>query len=316
MKRNIYNLLKLLFLFIVLLLIIKNSEIVITVVITSITIWKNNIFTTLFPFFIISDLLIQYGFVDIISELTKNITRKVLSLPGEASFVIIASLLTGFPSSSKYTKELLDRNIINIDEAEYLLSFTHFPNPVFITGVVGSLLNKKVSLIILISIYIGNLLIAIIFRKKTTKNIKRINLSSTMRKINDKNKSFIRIISDSIIKAMDTLILILGIIIVFYIISSLINKVFSFNNEINSIICGLFEITQRIKKVAILNIPIHIKATIITSFVSFGGISIHMQTTSVLNNPNISYMKYFVKRIIHSIISGFITYLLCLLNSI
>ena len=317
MKRNIFNLLKLLLLFVILLLMIAYSNELISIVIKSIAIWKNNIFTTLFPFFIISDLLIQYGFIDIIGELTKNITKRFFSLTGESSFVIISSILTGFPSSSKYIKSLLEEKTINTEEAQYLLSFTHFPNPIFITGIVGNLLSKEISILILISIYLGNLVLALLFRRKKKLKKERINLSKSFQLINQKNNknNLIKVLSNSIYKAIDVLVLILGIITIFFILSLLINKVFSFNETINSIISGLLEITQGIKKVALLNIPIHFKATIITSFISFGGLSIHIQTKSILDNPDISYRDYFAKRILHSIISGVIIYSLCILNA-
>ena len=34
----------------------------------SISIWKDNLFPTLFPFFVVSNLLMQYGFIDIIGK--------------------------------------------------------------------------------------------------------------------------------------------------------------------------------------------------------------------------------------------------------
>ena len=60
----------------------------------------------------------NYGFIELIGELTKKITSKLFYLPGEASFVIIGSMISGFPSSAKYIKELLENKNITKDEAE------------------------------------------------------------------------------------------------------------------------------------------------------------------------------------------------------
>ncbi|MDD6224574.1 MAG: sporulation integral membrane protein YlbJ, partial [bacterium] len=47
----------------------------------SILIWKDNLFPSLFPFFVLSNCLLQYGFVDIIGKLFKPIMPVVFHLP-------------------------------------------------------------------------------------------------------------------------------------------------------------------------------------------------------------------------------------------
>ena len=128
MKQKTISLLIMIILITITFLLLIYSSNVMEAVNFSISIWKDNLLPSLFPFFMISELLINYGFVELLGESLKKIMNKVFHLPGDASFIIIGSLISGFPSSSKYINELLEKEQINIKEAEYLLKFNQIRN--------------------------------------------------------------------------------------------------------------------------------------------------------------------------------------------
>ena len=314
MKKNIYNLITIFLLCTILILILIYSNQVIETVLFGFSIWKENIFTSLFPIFIVTEFLINYGFIELLGEVSKKITNKLFCLPGEASFVIIASMLSGFPSSAKYIKELLDNKNITNDEAEYLLCFTHFSNPLFVIGVIGSnlLKDKSLGLIILLSHILTNFIIAFLIIKR--KNIENtdINLKNAFVKIQKKRNqvSFIKTLTNAITKTINILLLLLGIIITFLVLSNLVNNIIKTTPLNQAIINGLLEMTQGVKYVSLLKIPQNIKASIITFLISFGGISIHLQVTSILNDTSVKYRNYLFCRIIHATISSGIVYII------
>lgn len=314
MKTNINDLLINFLLVAFLIFILVFSDNVINTVLYGIKIWKYNIFTSLFPFFVITDLLINYGFIDLLGEILKKVMNKLFNLPGEASFVIIASMFSGFPSSSKYIKSLLDTKKINIKNAEYLLSFTHFPNPLFIIGIVGKtiLKNKTCGIVLYLSIIVGSFVIAMFLKDKNNKCITNSNIKETLEKIHIKNKSnnFIKILTESIIKTINTLLLLLGIIITFLVLTTVLSSILNLNIYYKTIISGLLEMTSGINNIKILSIPLVIKSSLITSFICFGGISIHLQIMSILCEYEIHYNKYFLCRILHAVISTCINIIL------
>ena len=287
----------------------------------SISIWKDAIIPSLFPFFMISELLINYGFIELISELTKNIMSKYFHLPGSASFVLIGSMISGFPSSAKYIDELIKDKKISDKEAGYLLKFCHFSNPMFVVGTVGILLlnNKDIGILILIVHILTNFIIAIIYRPKNNyyqkEKISIINAINKMHKKRTNNTlSFSETLSQSIFKTIKTLLLLLGIITTFIILQTILNNLFNLNNISSSIFSGLLEMTTGIKKISNTNLSLSIKASVITFFLSFGGLSIHMQIMSILSNTTIKYLPYFISRIIHGVTSGLIIFILLSLN--
>ena len=72
----------------------------------SFNIWKNNIFPSLFPFFVLSELLINYGFVELLSELFKPIMNYLFKVKGVCAFIFIMSIISGIPANAKYIREL------------------------------------------------------------------------------------------------------------------------------------------------------------------------------------------------------------------
>ena len=129
-------------------------------------IWKNNIFPSLFPFFVLSELLINYGFVEFLGELFKPIMNYLFKVKGICAFIFIMSIISGIPANAKYIRELYLNGSINEKEAGKMLLFTHFSNPLFILGTVSILFLKdnQSGLLVLICHYVSNIIIGVLFR--------------------------------------------------------------------------------------------------------------------------------------------------------
>jgi len=283
-------------------------------VLFAINIWFYNVLPTLFPFFILSDFFINYGIVDLISELSKNIMR-IFNLSGNCSFVLFGSIISGIPSGARYSKQLLDSNSITEDEANHLITFTHFANPLFIIGTIGSLLLKNVKLgyIILISHILGNIIIGFIFRNRIYIEKEDISLNKAFQAMHKKRISnkynFISILSNSIYNTIDILFLLLGIIIIFLLLSNVISKLI-INENLLLVVKGIMEMTQGVKYVSLSNISLLMKTIFITFFISFGGLSVHLQISSIINESKIKYKNFLIARILHSFISSILVYIL------
>jgi len=265
----------------------------------SIDIWKNNIFPSILPFFIISSLLINYGIINI-SKIISPLMR-LFGIDKNISFVFIMSIFSGFPSNSKYLKELLDKKIIDIDTSSKALLFTHFSNPLFILSTL-SIYNMKIAIAILIVHYITNIIIGIIFKNYHNSYI------NTKDNTNIEKLSFSIVLTNSIKSSIEVLLIILGTIATCSIISCIINDIFNTSDITKSLISGIIEITQGLKYISLTKLSLKLKVTISTMLLSFGGLSIHLQIKSII--PNIKYIPYLLARILHAIISGGIIYLI------
>lgn len=287
-------------------LILLNSDIVISTVINTIDIFKKNIFPSLFPFFIISELLVNYGFVEFLSKYLKKFMNKFFKINSSSAFILIMSIISGFPSSSKYTKDLYLNGSLTKEEASKVLMFTHFSNPLFILGGISIFLNnKRASLIILIIHYSVNFIIGFL-----TRNIIDTPISNKEIKNNKKTDNFSNILGKAILNSFNTLCLILGTMIIFLILTNLLNEVVTLNPYLKSILNGILEMTGGISNISILNISLKNKATLIGMIISFGGLSVHMQIKSIISDTPIKYYPFFVARLLHSSLTGFLIFFL------
>ena len=125
-----------------------------------------------------------------------------------------------------------------------------------------------------------------------------------------KNYNFLQLISNSIKKSMDTLLMILGTITFYMISTNLLLSFIKTNTLVTILIKGIFEITQSLNILNLLEYQSIIKEVIAISIISFGGLSIHTQVLSIINKTKISYKNFFIGRILHTIISAF-TYIIC-----
>ena len=304
MNKKYNNLLICLLILFFLLEIFNHSSIIINTIYQSSYIWFYNIVPTLFPIYIITDLLANYNGFYYLSKLFGKFIEKVFKMKKETSFIFLLSIISGFPSNSKYIKMMLDNKTINIKEANKLLTFTHFSNPLFIIESVdiNFLHNKKIGLLILVIDYITNIIIGFFYRNYY------VNLESIIILKKDK-ESFVNCLTNSIYKTIKILLLLFGIITFFMLITSILKTNLKINSFILNIICGLLEMTQGIYYIASSNINIILKASIITFFLSFGGISIHMQVFSILKDYKLKYSNYLLARIFHGLISFSLVYL-------
>lgn len=276
---------------------IKNSILLFLIVITSLTILNASLLTKeivtytklfitkLFPsnflFFTLSSLLINYNIIEKIS--------KLLHHNGSTLFVTIMSLISGYPSGSIYIKKLLNENLITTKKANYLIKFTHFPNPIFILGPVSLLFKNKIfSTKILLSLILSNFIIALIFyRKEKDKEI----IYKTSK------NSFSKNLTNAITSSFKVIITIYGISLFFFIIGKIITLYLNLEIISYILISGIFDLTNGIFKTSLITNDI-LKAIIIIIFFSLGGISVNMQIKSIISDTNIKYKNFFLTRLL------------------
>ena len=185
MKKTYQRLTIIIFLLVLLTLYTINSSLIIKSILEYTKLFITRLFPTNFIFFVLSTILIDQGLIELINN--------KLKLDGSVFYVTIMSILSGIPSGSKYTKDLLEKGIIEEKTANYLLSFTHFPNPMFVLSTVTTLINSKIALKILITLILSNLIIAFIFKPKK-KEVYKTNSSIS----NDFSSSLAKAILDAI----------------------------------------------------------------------------------------------------------------------
>ncbi len=292
--------------FIILLFIFIKRSIVTSTIILSLSLWLNTLVPSMFPMFILSDILINYNFIDYIPAKITTLLSKVFNLSKNAILVIFLSLISGFPSNARNIKSAYDKKIISLEEANHLLLFNHFANPLFVIQTVGSffLQNTASGLIILFAHIVSNFIICFIFRKK---NVPSRNNDTT---IKNESQSFGNILSFSIKKSIDSLFMVAGIATLFLILSTLITNIFSLGSTASFFVKSILEMTMGLSSLSSLKLNVVIKTVLSTMIISFGGLSVHLQVISSLEKAEIKYHNYLKGRLYQVFISGLLSFIL------
>ena len=300
---RIRNYIYTLILIIIIILLFKYSYIINKSVIDGFYLWLYKVFPSLFIMFILNDIIINTNILNNISNYINPLFNKVFNTSNNSFEVFILSLFSGTPSSAFIIKEMLEKNKLDIGSANKLISFTYFSNPLFLYNILSITFNKYITIKIILIHYLSNIFIGLLYRNKYN--------TITINSNNDyKNNNILYILPNSIKKSINTLLMILGTIIFYMIITNILLTIINLNNINIVLLKGLLEITQSLNILNIINYKSIIKEIIAISIISFGGMSIHTQVLSLISNTNISYKNFFIGRILHVLTSTF-TYIMC-----
>ena len=283
MKKNNKSILILVTLFLILIIFLLNTNMIINNILEYSIIFLTKLFPVSFILYIITYMLIEYGLIEFLNYF--------LHIKSCNLFIFILSFISGFPSGAKYTKLLYDKGLINKKSANILLTFSHFPNILFVLGTVYNIIgNFKYTIYIIISIISSNFLIMIF------SNGEKITINNTYY-----SKSFSNILGEAITYSFKTMLLIYGTSLFFYLTSSILFKPFSNNLYFFVFINGIFDLTNGVVSANLIN-NLFFKSLFILTFLSFGSISIHMQVSETIGD-DIDYICFFKGRVIGTVIS-------------
>lgn len=275
MKKNSKSILILVILVSLLLLYLINSGMIIDSITDYSLLFLTKLFPVTFLFFIFSSLLIDYGLIQLM--------QYYLNINTSNLYVFLISLISGFPSGAKYTRQLLEADLIDIDDANRIIMYSHFPNPLFILGSVYLVIkDRRICLNILLAIVLSNFIIYI-FSKKRKKKI-----SNDFEVPND----FSKVLAKAVNNAFSTILLIYGTSLFFHLMATIITKYVVLDTNLFIMVNGFFDLTKGVFSTVLISNNV-VRAFYILIFISFGGLSIHMQVKSILADTSIKY-KYFI----------------------
>jgi len=234
-----------------------------------------------FPFYILSTLLLDYRFFD------------YFPFNSYSYYLFFLSMISGFPSGAKYIRELWDKHLINEVEGNTYLMFCHFPNPLFVLGTVSMVIPQKISIILLFSIILSNFIL-LLFSPKTKISQHHV----------ENDPIFSKALGKAIYSSSKTILLVYGISTFFYLLSIFLLHFLSFSSYFTVFFYGVFDLSKGVFASSIFSSSF-LRSLYILFFISFGGISIHMQTKSILSDTPFSYHSYLKGRFLGTILSFF-----------
>ena len=286
------NIFTIILLSIIIYILFKYNSILNTSVIDAVNLWITKVFPSLFIMFIINDIIINTNILNHLTKIINPIFNKIFNTTGNSSEVFLLSIFSGTPSSAFIIKEMLANNKITLESANKLISFTYFSNPLFLYNILNATFNKYITFKIILIHYLSNFIIGLFFRKTNYEN------NNYLKDNNITNRNIFLLLPNSIKKSINTLLMILGTITFYMIITNIIINIFNIPPIFDILIKGILEITQSLNILNTLKITSIIKEIIALAIISFGGLSIHTQVISLISDTKISYKNFFIGRIL------------------
>lgn len=100
-------------------------------------VWWEVLFPALFPFFVLSELLLGFGIVHLAGTLLDPLMRPLFRLPGAGGFVVAMGFASGYPVGARLTSRLMEQRLVNRSQGERLVEMTTTSDPIFLIGAVG-----------------------------------------------------------------------------------------------------------------------------------------------------------------------------------
>ena len=288
-------------------------------------VWLTKVVPALFPFFFATKLLTEMHVVEKIAKIFNPITTRLFKTPGISSYVFLMSIISGYPVGAKLISELFKQGKIDSDAATKMNSFCSTSGPLFVIGTVGVCMfySQIIGVIILISHILGAILNGILYRSYKSKNVQTNNVNSTK---NSADNILSNVMYDSII----SILMVGGFIALFFVfidvlnntkiffsLATILQNMFGFlklnENFWNSILNGFVEVTRGLLDLSSCKLDAHIVCPAACFLISFGGLSVHLQSIVFLKSSKIKMSVYFLQKITHSIFSMIICSLLCLM---
>jgi len=280
--------------------------------------FSSNVLPVLFPFFFITSLMIESGMFDTTPRFLSKIMKSVFNVDGKVAGIFGLSILSGYPTSARMLAELYDKGEISRSDAIRASTFTSITSPIFVIATVGAALygNMRMGIVIFIAMVIGAILNGIIYRKVSFKNEKVQN--STPHKVEDKSEHISRrstsdAIMSSLQSSIQSILMVGGLIVIFFIIAGQIDTLFNLSMRYDIILSSLLEMTRGIFLLStITDTTILFHIVIGTIILTIGGFCIAMQGFLFFKRFSMPLWFYLLYKTTHTLLSACVALIIIL----
>ena len=248
----------------------------------SLKICATSVIPALFPFFVVSGILVNTGIAHLIGKIFTPVSQILFKTSGAGAFCFVMGLLCGYPTGAKVISDMYKSGTLSKKESERLLAFCNNSGPLFIIGTVGSFMlgKKKIGIVLYIihalSALITGVVISLFQKKppsKTSNKIVAVNL--------------LKAITKSIEDAVKSIILVCGYVVFF---GSVISVLESFID--NPFLLSLAEVTTGAKMITSSGMNEKMMLSLLSASMAFGGLCVLLQVKSVIADTDLSARTY------------------------
>lgn len=259
--------------------------------------WFQNMIPTLFPFMVLSGMMLRLGISDQFAGLFRPLLYPIFRLKRSCLYCIIIGFLCGFPMGSRIAADMYRMGQLTKKEASFLLAFCNNIGPVFFMGYVLPFLPPQIPTgFYLLGMYGIPLLYGCILRHSY--NAHCICDEKTLIPRAQKPPSFADALDESVSSGLQSIAKLGGYMIFFNLLNILPQLALAFLpsavSALHVPLCLLMEITSGIR------IAGEVHPLMILVFLQFGGISCIAQTLGMISGTDLPIFPYILHKLMQS----------------
>lgn len=266
---------------------------------------------SLFPFFVLSRMLVASGGAGILGHWLHWLMRPLFRINGNGAAAFLLGIISGYPVGAKTVTELYRSRSLTKAEAENLLCFSNNSGPLFILGAVGvgMFSSRSIGLLLYAVHVLSAITVGVLLRFTIPAPSIRTAAAQTAADCN----AFTTSVEDSV----STLLHVFGYVIFFAVIMQLLQdfqitllltRFLSFVNlpgsVINAVFCGVLELTCGIKKLSEAIAPLSVQLIFTSAVLGWAGLSVHFQVKGILSGSGLSFGKYLFGKGLQAIVAA------------
>ncbi|MBO4554222.1 MAG: hypothetical protein J5713_00435 [Clostridia bacterium] len=278
------------------------------------TLFSAILLPSLFPFYFCALLLTKIGAAKVLSALFEKPFFKLYRTPKESAYVMLLSMISGYPVGASCLKELYLAGVIDTSDVKAISAFASTSGPVFMLGTLGNAIfgNLAAGAIILVSHYIAAFLNGFFYKKKASYENQAVRTQSTTDNV----------LAKSMERATFSMLIVGGYIVICGMIvdtlsllgvDKLILSTFGSDGQpLVALLFGMVEMTRggiECAKCAFRPLGV----ALATAIVSFGGLSVTFQNHTFLASCGVKFKETLARKFTHCAVAFVLAFALAII---
>ncbi|MBP1737411.1 MAG: rane protein [Oscillospiraceae bacterium] len=286
---------------------------------TGLTLCYNVIIPSLFPFFVLSSLVVELGLSGYLGRALERVMRPLFNVPGCCASAVALGFVGGYPVGAQTAIHLYEKGSCTKEEAERLLSFCNNSGPAFILGVVGAgvFSNSKIGITLYFAHAAASICVGILFRFYHRSSGRHRGRPVQNRiEVTHFTAAFVNSIKSALNSALNICAFVVFFTVVLRLLflsgvmgalAGALAAVFSpigFTQEwAERFLTGVLEISSGVWSVSGTG-SLSGRMSMAAFILGWAGISVHCQVLSFLGSSGLSPRSYLIGKLLHGVISA------------
>ena len=276
----------------------------------SLDLCARTIVPSLFPFFVLSGMVVELGMANCLGRLLRGVMRPLFRVGGAGAAALVLGLVGGCPVGARTAIELYRTGQCSRAETERLLAFCNNSGPAFILGVVGAGVfgSGRAGLVLYLVHIAASLCVGVLFRfYGRAGEGPRVSVKQTVKTVRF-SAAFTGSVSSALMGVLNICAFVVTFAVVIRLLSEtgvlggaarLLSALGLDGGQGRQLLSGLLEVSS-----GVVGLEGKGRLTVAAFMLGWAGLSVHCQVLSFLADSGLGAGTYLTGKALHAVLSA------------